>query len=432
MIALPLLFFGVPAAALDQYGGWTGLKGEATGFFHTQQIDGRWWLVDPEGNVFWSIGVNAIRFEGDTIRGTNRQPYKEAALAKYGSLEAWTEATLSFLRDLGFNTIGAWSGDYLFEKGMPYTIILNVAARAGANWVQGKFIDVWDPRFEETAEKVAAEVCAPRRASKLLIGYFTDNELHWGPDWRARTTLLEEYLMMPPEAPGHARAVEFLKARYESIGDLNAAWHINLTGWDQLDGGVTFDGSGRTEQAGRDSFAFLEMVARRYFEVCHSAIRRHDPNHLIMGCRLAGVWDVVVPRAAKGLVDVFSANFYVPQPQSGPLEAMAEAAGAPVVITEWSFRSRDSGLPNTKGAGPLVNTMAERAQKYRDYLTGLLKMPVVVGAHWFKHCDEPAEGRFDGENSNYGLVNIKDEPYQEFLEVVREVNARAYEIRLAK
>ncbi len=434
MLMLSMLLASLPTASptLDAYGGWTGLRGEATGFFHTQQIDGRWWLVDPDGYVFWSIGVNAIRFEGDTIRGTRRQPYKEACLAKYGSRDAWVEATLKFLRDLGFNTIGSWSGPYLFEKGMPYTVILNFAARSGANWVHGTFIDVWSRTFEDVADRTAAQLCAPRRDSKLLIGYFTDNELHWGPDWRARTTLLEEYLMMPPDAPGHRKAVEFLRGRYKAVADLNAAWHINLLDWGQLDrGGVKFDGSGRTKQAMRDSLAFLDLVARRYFQVCHDAIRRHDPNHLILGCRLANAWDLHIARAAHGLVDVFSVNFYLPKPLEPPLRALSEAAGAPIMITEWAFRSRDSGLPNTKGAGPIVNTMAERAEKYRSYLTALLKMPFVVGAHWFKHCDEPAEGRFDGENSNYGLVNIKDEPYEEFVRVVKEVNRRAYEIRTA-
>ena len=37
----------------------------------------------------------------------------------------------------------------------------------------------------------------------------------------------------------------------------------------------------------------------------------------------------------------------------------------------------------------------------------------VVGYHWFEYADEPAEGRFDGENSNFGVVNIEDDPYQE-------------------
>ena len=433
--AIAALIFGSVAATatasgqFDTYGGWTGLRGQATGFFHPQEIGGRWWLVDPDGNVFWSIGVNAIRFEGDTIRGTHRQPYREVVTAKYGSREAWVEATIKFLRDLGFNTIGAWSGQYLFEKGMPYTIILSFAAHSGANWVHGTFIDVWDEKFQATAEKIASDVCAARRDSKLLIGYFTDNELHWGPDWRARTTLLEEYLMMPADAPGHRKAVAFLRERYKSVGELNAAWHINLVNWAQLDGGVTFDGAARTKRAAADAQDFLKLVARRYFQVCHDAIRSHDANHMILGCRLANAFNTTVAEAARGLVDVFSVNYYMPHPWPQPLERLYQSAGAPVMITEWAFRSRDSGLPNTKGAGPLVNTMAQRAAKYREYMTALLKMPYVVGAHWFKHCDEPAEGRFDGENSNYGLVNIKDEPYKEFVDVVRQVNLSAYQLR---
>jgi agarase len=41
--------------------------------------------------------------------------------------------------------------------------------------------------------------------------------------------------------------------------------------------------------------------------------------------------------------------------------------------------------------------------------------------------DEPKEGRFDGEDSNYGLVDIQDRPYQEFVEAVRKANAAARE-----
>ena len=42
---------------LDTYGGHTDIKGEKTGFFHTEKIDGRWWLVTPEGNAFWGMGI---------------------------------------------------------------------------------------------------------------------------------------------------------------------------------------------------------------------------------------------------------------------------------------------------------------------------------------------------------------------------------------
>lgn len=417
---------------LDQYGGWPGLTGEATGFFHAEQLDDRWWLVDPDGRVFLSLGVNAARFEGDNIRDTDRRPYRDACLAKYGSREAWTTAALALLRDANFNTLGSWCGAYTFERGMPYTLILNLGARSGANWLTGAFPDLWDPAFERTADEIAAEACAPRRDSKLLIGYFTDNELHWGPDWRAPTTLLEEYLMLPHDAPGHTRAVTFLRERYASAADFSTAWGLDLTAWEQLDGAVKLSGKGRTEQAGSDSLAFVEIVARRYFQVCHDAIRRHDPNHLILGCRVAIFLDLAVARGSQGLVDVFSVNHYIPRPVEAALRQLHEAAQAPLLVTEWAFRARDSGLPNTKGAGPIVNTQQDRARAYREYLTDLLRMPFVVGAHWFEYADEPAEGRFDGENSNYGLVNIRDEPYEEFLSVVREVNGAAYETHLGR
>ena len=48
-----LLASGLPtpaAPAYDAYGGWLQLTGVKTGYFHTQEIQGRWWLVTPDGN----------------------------------------------------------------------------------------------------------------------------------------------------------------------------------------------------------------------------------------------------------------------------------------------------------------------------------------------------------------------------------------------
>jgi len=41
---------------LSRYGGWKARRVKATGFFRTEQVDGRWWLVDPEGYLFLSVG----------------------------------------------------------------------------------------------------------------------------------------------------------------------------------------------------------------------------------------------------------------------------------------------------------------------------------------------------------------------------------------
>ena len=56
-----------------------------------------------------------------------------------------------------------------------------------------------------------------------------------------------------------------------------------------------------------------------------------------------------------------------------------------------------------------------------------LSLPYMVGVHWFEYGDEPAEGRFDGENSNYGVVNIRDEVYEILTDRMTAVNARAME-----
>src|SRR4051812_30159780 len=36
----------------NQYGGWAEKKSEARGFYYTQKIGDRWWIIDPEGNYF--------------------------------------------------------------------------------------------------------------------------------------------------------------------------------------------------------------------------------------------------------------------------------------------------------------------------------------------------------------------------------------------
>ena len=51
--------------------------------------------------------------------------------------------------------------------------------------------------------------------------------------------------------------------------------------------------------------------------------------------------------------------------------------------------------------------------------------------HWFEHADQPAEGRFDGENSNYGTVSIDDRVYGELTSAMADVNAAAEHLHAA-
>ena len=49
----------------SRYGGYLNKRVKSTGFFRTEQIDDRWWLIDPDGYLFLSYGVDCVAPVGD-------------------------------------------------------------------------------------------------------------------------------------------------------------------------------------------------------------------------------------------------------------------------------------------------------------------------------------------------------------------------------
>jgi hypothetical protein len=187
--------------------------------------------------------------------------------------------------------------------------------------------------------------------------------------------------------------------------------------------------------------AFAREVAERYFRGCAEAIRRHDPNHLVVGCRFAGwapadIWDI-----CGKYCDVVTFNNYpridvdrgVPQPLIEEYRRIHELAQRPLWTTEWSFPALDSGLPCRHGAGMRVATQAQKAGCYRAYQSTLFSLPFFVGSDYFMYIDEPELGISDTfpEDSNYGLINEKDEPWPELTAMAAEVNAKVCELHSA-
>ncbi len=52
-----------------------------------------------------------------------------------------------------------------------------------------------------------------------------------------------------------------------------------------------------------------------------------------------------------------------------------------------------------------------------------MQRPYVVGTHWFKHADQPIEGRDDGENNNWGIFDLHDDLYVALTDRMRLLNA---------
>ena len=65
------------------------------------------------------------------------------------------------------------------------------------------------------------------------------------------------------------------------------------------------------------------------------------------------------------------------------------------------------------------------AAAYDEYVQNCFDAPYIVGQHWFEYVDQPVGGRGDGEDNNFGLVTVNDEPYDGFLELVTRTNGKA-------
>jgi hypothetical protein len=137
-----------------------------------------------------------------------------------------------------------------------------------------------------------------------------------------------------------------------------------------------------------------------------------------------------VVEAAKPYVDVLTTNYDRPDWTNGQLplyylERLHELSDKPILVTEYYVAAHEnrSSNKNTDNVFTTVATQRDRAVALRHRLTFFASLPYVVGAHWFQYSDEPTRGRpKDGEDYNFGLVDIEDRPYEELCAAFKKVH----------
>jgi hypothetical protein len=439
----------------DKYGGWVaGPQLNATGFFRTQKYQGKWWLVNPDGHLFFSHGIDCVRmvdttpveeradwFEnfpgaqpefaeflggGYALKGhyAGRSPQCFAFAAanlkrKYGP--AWKPAYAAIihqrLRSWGLNTIANWSdaGVFLMRR-TPYTDNLGshgVRMIEGSEGYWGKFPDVFDPSFSNSVHGAMQAKRGGTANDPWCIGYFSDNEMSWGDE----TSLALGALKSPSDQAAKLEFIADLKVKYGDIAQLNTAWDTHHNSWGALLESRAAPDPGK---ARADLTAFYTKSAETYFRTVRYAIKAEAPNQLYLGCRFAWVNDLADWAAGK-YCDVISYNLY----QRNIADFKNPSSDKPLIIGEFHFGALDRGLFHT-GLVPVEN-QAARAQAYKEYVLGALKHPQFVGTHWFQWMDEPTTGRaYDEENYQIGFLDVVDTPYRETIAASREVGGKLY------
>jgi len=398
-------------------------------YARVRSVDGKWWF-ERDGKRFLAIAVNEVLPKAwtDPVKGPNYN-----VLPKYDNdLGKWAEAASGRLREWEFNTVGAFSYPYLYDNVPMHHTRVIWFRKEKRNNQDARLVDVFADEFAEGVDQDARETTASSVSNIYLIGYFISNELPWygehGWPTSPNISLLSRYIELPRTAPGKRRLVEFLQGFYgNDFSAFSSDWRTDAHDFGNLASAT--EALPTSAKAPKAIYAWAGVVAERYYRLCSEAIRRYDPNHLILGSRFADLAPISVMAACGKYSDVVSVNQYR---KTGDFDedragAIAALTGKPIMITEFSWRAEEnaSGCRNTGGADVTVATQTDRAEAFKRYVTEALRQPYVLGYHWFNYADQPPFGRGDGEDSNYGLINIDDNPYVELLAAIKEVNSAA-------
>ena len=421
----------------------------APGFYRVGAAsDGRDAIIAPDGTATFLLGCCHVHPRGSFSHALGYSPYGRFCETNYPSREAWAEETAARLKAWGFNSLGAACDTNLLGNVFPH--VGDSALRMGQDFAKGddpeRWIRPWQgapcqalpnvfhPDWSAHCEAVAAAKCAPCHDDSNRIGYYIDNELAWwGLNGDRGAGVFDAIAALPPEHSARKELVRFLAGLRRPAQ--NDPYSRNA---DSSVPSAPEDGFGLEGIAFETKVAFLRHFARTYFEVATAAIRRHDPNHLILGCRFAGLQGAhpVVWEECGRFCDVVSFNCYpwadldrgvVLDEKCGvPMEERLREyhgyAGRPLFVSEWSFPALDTGHPCLKGAGQRVPTQVERAEAAALFLRTMRSDPHVVGCDWFMWCDRPAQGssKWNAEDCNYGLVNERGEPYEALIAALKE------------
>lgn len=349
--------------------GQTGQK-RNPGRFALTRSAGRHWLRHPDGGRFFSIGLNHIDPGPLMTPGGLWE-------TRYGNdLKAWLGKVGDDLRDWGFNSVG-WTqesvarGETLYRHapplnleeyahiGLPYCHMLPFAEFH--QWdAQTRHPDFTEQAFADWCDHVARTHCMRMKDDPNLIGYFLidcPTWIHTRPqnEWRG-----------PLFDPERAQTLEGRKALFD--------------------------------------------LASRYYRTCHDAIRRYDPDHLILGDRYDArepISDAVI-EAALPFVDVLSfQHFDDVEPVIANLEHWHRQTGKPVLLADHARSRRvEGGYRENDG------------EKYAAMLDALQDVTGCIGFHY---CG----AYLRNDIRRRGFLKPDETPAGDALDRVRQANADA-------
>ena len=409
----------------DEFGGLEddSRRQEVRGFFYSKKINGRWWIIDPKGYPCYVRNVSTV---GTCYLGSPNQT--NAAIARFGSKEAWAEATADLIKNHWyFNVCGSFADNTAnrsvvqtgaggFAGGYGRLVGSNCSNGGSTRFSENNTMNVFDPDFVKFSDEQASKLTA-QKDNPWILGYTSDNELPMD------INMLYNYLTLDHTKPMN---------RYSYA-----------TAWTWLTRFLGNDNPDQSDIKKEHVELFRGFVWDRYYNVVTAAMRKYDPNHMVLGTRFLthvknAEW---VLRFASLYLDCMTINWYGQwQPDADDLKTLCERADLPIMVTEFYTKAMDSGLANTRGAGWVVPTQQDRADFYQNFTLRVLECKNMVGWHWHQYLDDDPSPDViykpgtqvwrDQSNidANKGIVDSGHRPYRELVEGMAEINKNVFRL----
>ena len=441
-----------PTAPLDRYGGWTGKRFGATGFFRVEKDD-RWWLVSPEGNAFLSFGINHLQPEfwnqaynraaWRTLLGISDLDGPEFA----GALRAWFLRTC---REYGFNTVGVHADLAVANRPRPaMAYMLPIQFVDIPHWKDDvpdeSFVDVFAGGFERRCDALAAALAGPASEDPFLLGYaMTDCPLLTEEDCRERPDVIggarrrsrvgwpRRLRNLGDGQPGKAAYVQTMRDLYRGdIGDFNRTYGTDFDSFASLGRAVNW--RPHTELSNpneaRDNLEFLQRVVARYYRTARDAIARHDPNHLFFGDKLNANTDTVgalLPVTSRYTDVVFYQMYARYQVQRPGLDRWSAMVDKPVVNGDSAFTMITADMP--RPYGPVADDLAQRRDWTVEFFENAFARPEFVGWHYCGLIDASNQIERKRDRQHSGIIDGFGRPYPLLREAISNCAGNLYRI----
>lgn len=407
------------------------------GFFRLGKINDRWVFVDPDN------GSNIIHGTQNVAPATTTQ-----FANRFSSNEDWAKETSALLKDIHINCIDYGGvrpapmpetmAEMLLrpEEGVKNAFNVQLSMLRSYMWDKSRSLPwvfddtntkhnrlnlIFEPTYEQYLDSEVARICDIFKDDVHLLGYQLDNELGfrgWDDRFGAHGILLNEFLALPVEAYAQQYAEAFVtefSLNRNDILSVNQAADIEKKGLRKA-----FD-------------EFRSRVAEKYYEMYHNAIKKYDPNHLILGSRLHsfGMYDKETLVACAKYCDLITINYYQEwTPNAEYMNNIRTWTGdTPFFITEFYTKGADANYEgvtynNLTGGGWVVPSQIDRSYFYQNFCLALLEAKNCVGWTHFAYND--VFSSVTESNGNRGIVSAQYYPYPAFVDGIRLINRNVY------